>query len=112
MRMERFEMFADMVRYVGKTVTVFTSSGGPSGAGFTGVLACVDENIVRLISRIGAPPACPLNGPFGPVDMPWGGGVCNRGMGFGFGFGPWGSLLGAVTEIPISQIVAFTHNAI
>jgi len=109
--MERFEMFADMSRYVGKTVTIFTSSGGPSGSGFTGVLACVDENIVRIISRIGAPPACPLSGPFG-FEEGWGG---NCGFGFGrggFGFGGWGSLMGAVTEIPVRQIVAFTHSAI
>lgn len=30
-RMERIELFADMARYVGKTVTIFTASGGLSG---------------------------------------------------------------------------------
>jgi len=28
---ERAEMFVDMARYVGKTVTIFTASGGISG---------------------------------------------------------------------------------
>jgi len=32
MGMERFELFADMARYIGKTVTIFTASGGISGA--------------------------------------------------------------------------------
>jgi len=31
-KMERCELFADMARYVGKTVTIFTASGGLSGA--------------------------------------------------------------------------------
>ena len=49
-----FEMFADMARFIGKTVTIFTTSGGISGSGFTGVLAGVDRGVVRLITRIGA----------------------------------------------------------
>lgn len=52
--MLRPELMADMSRFVGKTVTIFTASGGVSGAGFTGVLACVDERVVKLITRIGA----------------------------------------------------------
>ena len=51
---ERFELFADMARFVGRTVTIFTTSGGISGGGFTGVLACVDAGVVKLITRIGA----------------------------------------------------------
>ncbi|MCL2235309.1 MAG: hypothetical protein FWB98_02580, partial [Defluviitaleaceae bacterium] len=74
---ERAEMFVDMARYVGKTVTIFTASGGISGSGFTGVLACVDERVVKLITRIGAPPACPL------------GSTCTGFDGFG-GFGGFG----------------------
>ena len=54
MHNERFALFADMARFVGRTVTVFTTSGGISGGGFTGVLACVDDRVVRLITRIGA----------------------------------------------------------
>lgn len=29
----------NLLRYVGQTVTIFTTSGGISGSGFTGVLA-------------------------------------------------------------------------
>ncbi|MCL2350668.1 MAG: hypothetical protein FWC67_04225 [Defluviitaleaceae bacterium] len=119
MGMERFEMFADMARYVGKTVTIFTASGGISGSGFTGVLACVDEKVVKLITRIGAPPACPLGSTctgfedFGGFGL-WGGpGRCGSGLWGGRGFaGGFGNFMGSVTEIPLGAIVSFTHNAI
>jgi len=121
--MERAELFVDMARYVGKTVTVFTASGGLSGSGFTGVLACVDDRVVKLITRIGAPPACPLGSTcsgFDNFDSFGGCGYGGRGgcggffgggysPGFGGGFSDF---LGAVTEIPLSAIVSFTHNAI
>ncbi len=43
-----------MCRYIGQTVTIFTTSGGLSGSGFTGVLISADHNVVRLLSDIGA----------------------------------------------------------
>ena len=43
-----------MGRYIGQTVTIFTTSGGLSGNGFTGVLLTVDCNCVRLLADIGA----------------------------------------------------------
>ena len=49
-----------MSRYLGQTVTIFTTSGGLSGNGFTGVLAGICNGCVRLITDIGAPPACPI----------------------------------------------------
>ena len=109
----RPELVFDMSRFVGKTVTIFTTSGGVSGAGFTGVLACVDERVVKLITRIGAAPACPIGSTCtGFEGRGWGGGC---GFGFG-GFGGWGggfgNFLGSVTEIPICAIAGFTHNAI
>jgi len=42
-----------MVRHIGQTVTIFTTSGGLSGSGFTGVLLSVDCNCVRLLADIG-----------------------------------------------------------
>ncbi|MCL2398788.1 MAG: hypothetical protein FWC91_03455 [Defluviitaleaceae bacterium] len=44
----------NLMRYLGQTVTVFTTSGGLSGNGFTGVLAGVHSGCVRLITDIGA----------------------------------------------------------
>jgi len=138
--MDRFELFADMARYIGKTVTIFTTSGGISGSGFTGVLASVDDRVVRLITRIGAGPACPLGpiqngccntgggcggnwgwggGNWGGGWNSWGGGWNSWGGGSGCGCGgSWGggwdagNLTGAVSVIPIHAIASFTHNAI
>ena len=122
-----------MARYIGKTVTVFTASGGVSGSGFTGVLACIDDRVVKLITRIGAPPACPVGstctgldefGGVGPVGFGGLGSGFAPGFGRGFGRGIGGAgcgcgggfdfsaMLGSVTEIPVGAIVSFTHNAI
>jgi len=130
-------MIDSMLRYIGQTVTVFTASGGLSGSGFTGVLAGVHNGCVRLITDIGAPPACPVGS---SCDGCWGdrceggggGGVCNclggrRGWnwgsgwrggscGCGWGRNRWGwsgfNWLGSVAEIPCDKIVSFTHNSI
>ena len=130
-------MIDGLLRYTGQTVTVFTASGGLSGSGFTGVLAGIHCGCVRLITDIGAPPACPVgsscDGFLG--DRNEGGdcgcghreGLCgHRGWGWksgwrnscGCGWGStrwsWGGYnwLGSVAEIPIDKIVSFTHNAI
>jgi hypothetical protein len=125
----RQELTFDLARFVGKTVTIFTASGGISGSGFTGVLACVDEKVIKLITRIGAAPACPVgstcigsfgtgfgfddNLGFGGFGSGFGWGNCRRRCCGGSGFGFDASFfLGSVTEIPICAIVSFTHNAI
>ena len=114
-----------LCRYVGQTVTIFTTSGGISGSGFTGVLAHVGHGCIRLITSIGAAPACAI------------GSECSWGRGGGFGGGRPGkssrrcgcrsecrcveetrpfdhgrNWLGSVTEIPIDKIASFTHHAI
>lgn len=103
---------ASLARYIGETVTIFTTSGGLSGSGFTGVLLAVTCDYVKLITQIAAPPACPLGsactGPIG-VGAGYGGFGCG-GVGYG-GFGGY-NWLGSVTEIPIHLIASFTHNAI
>ena len=104
-----------MARYIGQTVTVFTTSGGLSGNGFTGVLAGICGGCVKLITDIGAPPACPVGSAccggfpnFGDgVDgiEPRGMGMCSRrgccgGRGFGFGGrGGWNWLGSASYQI-------------
>ena len=47
-------LIESMRRYIGQTVTVFTTSGGLSGNGFTGVLAGIRDCTIRLITDIGA----------------------------------------------------------
>ncbi|MDR1065971.1 MAG: hypothetical protein LBL35_00855 [Clostridiales bacterium] len=97
-----------MLRYIGQTVTIFTTSGGLSGSGFTGVLISVDCNVVRLLCDIGAAPACPIgSGCTGPVGDYGFGGCGGYGGGYG-GVNP----LGAICVIPTCAVAAFTHNAI
>jgi len=122
-----------LLRYVGQTVTIYTTSGGESGSGFTGVLAHVGHGCIRLITSIGAPPTCALGSDC--TGWSFGGGrercrprkekeicscrhkcrcherereTCREEMGFERGRN-W---LGSVTEIPIDRIASFTHNAI
>ena len=101
-----------MCEFVGETVTIFTTSGGVSGCGFTGVLISVNPCFVRLVTDQGTPPANPLaenicgdldNGPGrGP-----GGPFCGKGGHEGH-YRP----VGSVCDIPVDRIVAFCHNAV
>ena len=120
-------------KYIGETVTIFTSSGGESGSGFTGVILSVNASFVRLISRIGPPPGCSLGNACSNFGAGYGSG-CGTGYGAGYGAG-YGSnpilpanyngsmtaggwngypvyTVGSVTDIPISNIVSFVHNAV
>ncbi|EPR08024.1 hypothetical protein [Ruminiclostridium papyrosolvens] len=107
-----------LANYVGETVTIFTSSGGQSGSGFTGVILTVNPVFVRLISRIGPPPGCSLgNSCSGFSQGGYGGGYgAGYGCGSGYGAGGWSNLpvytVGSVVDIPIAAIVSFVHNAI
>lgn len=123
-------------QYIGETVTIFTSSGGESGSGFTGVILSVNNCFVRLISRIGPPPGCSLGnacsnfnvgGAYGK-GSPYGGYGAGQTPGFGVGpvlpanytgavtSGGWDGYpvytVGSVTDIPLSSIVSFVHNAV
>lgn len=86
--MGEFSLVDSLQRYIGRTVTIFTTSGGASGCGFTGVLAGICDGSVRLITDIGAPPACPIGGPCC--------GSCGNSKGFSNGgnFGSWGNSWG------------------
>lgn len=128
-----------LANYIGETVTIFTSSGGQSGAGFTGVILSVNNCFVRLITRIGPPPGCSLGNActgfnVGPWDYGFGGTGygCGSASGYGDSYGPgpilpaselgaitaggWNGYpvytVGSVTDIPIDSIVSFVHNAV
>ena len=92
-----------MLRHIGQTVTIFTTSGGLSGNGFSGVLLSADCDCVRLLADIGAPPACPIGSACTDVMGPMG---IDNDMGF------FGNPLGAVVVIPTCAIAAFAHHAI
>jgi hypothetical protein len=85
-----------LARFVGETVTIFTTSGGVSGEGFTGVLILVNRSFVRLITMIGPAPGCPLGSSC--TGLPTNGNVVTR--------------VGSVADIPINRIAAFVHNAV
>ncbi|MCL2396927.1 MAG: hypothetical protein FWC93_02565 [Defluviitaleaceae bacterium] len=104
--MENFGMFLldSLCDNIGKTVTIFTTSGGISGSGFTGVLLSADRHVVRMLCDVGAPPACPIGSSCTDYFTPCGVGGNN--------FGFCGNPLGAVVVIPLHAIAAFTHNAI
>lgn len=103
----------EMRRYIGQTVTIFTTSGGLSGSGFTGVLIAADCNNVKLLCSIGWAPSCPIGSNCIRCLSPCG--INNSGFG---GFGGFGNgccrnnPLGSVTIIPTCAIASFTHNAI
>lgn len=107
--------------YVGQTVTIFTSSGGQSGSGFTGVILSVNPVFVRLLTRIGPPPGCSL----GNACTGFATGAYGAGCGYGYGpgsqvgavsAGGWSNLpvytVGSVVDIPIAAIVSFVHSAV
>lgn len=127
-----------LANYIGETVTIFTSSGGQSGAGFTGVVLAVNDVFVRLITRIGPPPGCSLGNACSSFSVGCGDAMGMYGsgsnMGYGTGYagvpgpivpgnfnsavtaGGWNGYpvytVGSVTDIPISAIVSFVHNAV
>ncbi len=120
-----------LANYIGETVTIFTSSGGQSGAGFTGVVLAVNNCFVRLITRIGPPPGCALGNACTGFNVGYGyGGGSGGGYGGGYAPGPvapagvlgaqtaggWDGYpvytVGSVTDIPIASIVSFVHNAV
>jgi len=100
-----------LCEFIGETVTIFTTSGGASGCGFTGVLLDVNPCFVRLLTRMGTPPSNPLaenicdfNGGLSPATSKG----CNGGMpDMNQKFRP-----GSVCDIPIDKIASFCHNAV
>ena len=116
--MEGSYFYNGLARYIGQTVTIFTTSGGESGRGFTGVVASVDCNVVKLITQIGPAPGCALGNSCDSDCECSGegsrrstvGGLGNSGNGNGYNF--YGFGLGSIVEIPINKIASFVHNAV
>ncbi|MCM8710673.1 hypothetical protein M2651_06485 [Clostridium sp. SYSU_GA19001] len=120
----------NLANYIGQTVTVYTTSGGDSGRGFTGVLAMVNQNFIRLITQIGPAPGCALGSCCDKRFPDNVAGVqedCVDGLGnypgniAGQGNFPNrqsridcdGSRgLGSVVDIPVNRIASFVHNAV
>jgi hypothetical protein len=95
-----------MMRFIGQNVLIFTTSGGQSGSGFSGVLLAVNCDFVRLLNSQGTPPTCPISDVCDDDDY---NGVGAMGMGMGRRSG---IRTGSICDIPIDRIVSFCHNAI
>lgn len=112
-----FGIVRDLARHIGQTVTIFTTSGGQSGEGFTGILASVNPSFVRLVVQIGSAPGCALGNccdhhdhhhhhchneeEVAPINFE----QRNR-------INCTGNVLGAIVDIPVDRIAAFVHNAV
>lgn len=114
-----FGLVNDLARHIGQTVTIFTTSGGESGRGFTGILASVNDRFVRLITQIGSAPGCALgncceeehdchghhrNEEFGEQSR-------NRENDRNR-FDCSGRNFGSIVDIPVDRIAAFVHNSV
>ena len=85
----------------GDTETIFTTSGGESGSGFTGTVVDGGRDFTRLISQIGAGPGCAL------------GNCCDDFDGYGgSGRGCSGNMLGTIVDIPNNRRAAIVRNTI
>ncbi|MCM0650960.1 hypothetical protein NBE98_21615 [Clostridium swellfunianum] len=112
--MDGYNFFAELANNIGEVVTIFTTSGGESGRGFTGVLTLVCPDFVRLVTQIGPGPGCAL------------GNCCDnlldvsdfednmmedqRGNQGRASCRP--DNLGSIVDIPIDKIASFVHNAV
>ena len=95
------DMMDQLCGCVGETVTIFTTSGGESGAGFTGVVIATNDCYVRLLTRFGSAPDCALgNACCNPCRKNYNRGEC--------GYKKFGSVI----DIPMDKIAAFVHNAV
>jgi hypothetical protein len=134
-----FSLVGDLARHIGQTVTIFTTSGGQSGRGFTGVLASVNDRFVRLIVELGSAPGCALgncceeeerchcgernerrrgnrNEEFGEENFEndnfVGGEEFRNRDNRRNRFDCNGRTLGSIVDIPVDRIAAFVHNAV
>jgi hypothetical protein len=98
-----------LANHIGQTVTIFTTSGGQSGSGFTGVLAAVTPNYVRLITQIGSAPGCALGNCCENGHDPH---YNNNNLGGQGRANCNGNTLGSVVDIPVGAIASFVHNAV
>lgn len=102
--------------FIGETVTIFTTSGGASGCGFTGCVISVNPCFVRLVTEFGVAPTNPLaENICGDMENGNGGGRNCMGPAFNcFDKGHHGPTrnVGSVCDIPVDRIAAFCHNAV
>jgi len=97
--------------FIGKTVTIFTTSGGVSGCGFTGCILSVNSCFVRLLTELGSAPPSPVTDTGCESETRAKGLFDNLG-GYGVGNSKNSPKLGTICDIPIDKIAAFCHNSV
>ena len=94
-------LLEELCKYIGRTVIIFTSSGGDSGLGFIGVLLRVNDSFITLVNRIGAPPNWPLDQTLS----------CNHSDSENSIVSPV-YIVSSLCDIPVSKITAFCHHTL
>lgn len=97
---EENELVEHLREFVGRTVTIFTTSGGASGSGFTGVVIRVNDSFVTLLTQVGTVSETVLDDE-ASTDSTNDTKVnenCHH--------------HGVETDIPIDRIAAFEHNVV
>lgn len=97
--MEKERLLCHLKKYTGETVTIFTTSGGVSGCGFTGMLLSVNCDFVRILLKRGSGPSNPLSNSI----------CCNTN---GTSLKENRHTVGSVCDIPVCAIASFCHNAL
>lgn len=82
-----------LLKFIGQTITIFTTSGGISGYGFTGVLIQVSLDQIKLLTEIQTAPQISFKESSSNEEEDE-------------------VTLGTAVNIPISKIAAFIHNLI
>lgn len=108
--MDGYDFLDVLAANIGETVTIFTTSGGESGRGFTGVLTIVNPSFIRLVTQIGPGPGCALgNCCDGKMPLRSVEGAQLGGQGR---INCRGNTLGSIVDIPVDRIAAFVHNTL
>ena len=90
----------ELSRYIGQTVTIFTTSGGASGFGFTGVLLRINLDFITLVNRLGSPPNTSVGEvPCDTISK------CDIHRNRIF-------VVSSLCDIPLNKVAAFCHNAL
>jgi hypothetical protein len=87
-------------KYIGQTVTVYITSGGNSGNGYTGLLFSISNDYIRIIIELGPEPLCSIGTCFYTSLK---NNIQNQTN---------INTLGSVIDVPIKSIAAFVHNTI
>ena len=106
-------LYRHINEFVGETVTIFTTSGGISGCGFTGVVLSVNPCFVRLVTEQGMAPTNPLaENICGDLNNAGDERGMNAARGWHGKDRGHHRVAGSVCDIPIDRIAAFCHNAV